>query len=117
MKTELQTKVDRSHLDDMANGTDDLENPSKRNNVVIWDLKEKAERGMPMEKSLSEEFFEKHMKLSDIEVMRAHRTTIATPSVCQTCHNLNQPRPIHVDLLRYTDKTNIFFGCQIYIYG
>ena len=104
---------------------EDLENRSKRNNIVIWGLKEGAEATHnSLEDFLRVEFFEKHMQLQNIEVMRAHRT-----NVNQRATEANTPtvRPIHIYLLRYSDKIQIlkvaanalkdnpFLDCQIFI--
>ena len=103
---------------------DDLENHSKRNNIVIWGLREDAEKEQDsLELFLAQDFFGNHMGVKGIEVMWAHCTNVkewpaATP----------KPQPIHVYLLRYTDKVKIlkaaakalkekaFFESQIYIF-
>ena len=104
---------------------DDLESRSKRNNVVIWGLKEGAEKDCgSVEEFLLDELFSKHMGLENIEVMRAHRTKINQAAANASA---SQPRPIHVYLLRYPDKGRIlkaatntlkdnpFYGSQIFI--
>ena len=56
---------------------EDLENRSKRNNIVVWGLKEGAEAAHnSLEDFLRVEFFERHMQLQNVEVMRAHRTNV-----------------------------------------
>ena len=73
---------------------EDLENRSKRNNIVIWGLKEGAEAAHNfLEDSLRVEFFEKHMQLQNIEVMRAHRTTVNQRA---SEANTSTVRPIHI---------------------
>ena len=128
---ELQDKAGKDEVRELQDKIDDLENRSKRNNFVIWSLREQSE-GKHIEKILEEEFFKKHMELNDIEVMRAHRTnTLPQRSRFHTGRsplNANsKPRPIHVYLLRYTDKIRVlrsaakklkgnkFKDCQIYI--
>ena len=82
-----------------------MENRSKRNNLVIWGLKEGAEKDCSsVEEFLKEELFNKHMGLENIEVMRAHRTKINQAAAKASAP---QPRPIHVYLLTYPDKERI----------
>jgi len=84
---------------------DDLENRSKRNNIVIWGLKEGVEGAYnSLEDFLRVELFEKHMQLHNIEVMRAHRTNVNQRA---TEANTSMVRPIHIYLLRYSDKVQI----------
>jgi len=84
---------------------DDLENRSKRNNIVIWDLKEGVEAAYnSLEDFLRVEFFEKHMQLHNIEVMGAHRTNVKQRA---TEANNSTVRAIHIYLLRYSDKVQI----------
>lgn len=105
-EAKLKTKADQSDLDILKSKMDDLENRSKRNNVVVWGVKEGCESDF----SSIEEFIEKelstnHMQLEEgIEVMRAHRTGVKRNS---SNSDTPKPRPIHVCLLRYTDKSYI----------
>ena len=57
-----------------------------------------------LEYFLRAEFFEKHMQLQNIEVMRAHRTNVKQQA---TEANTSTVRPIHIYLLRYSDKVQI----------
>ena len=105
MDNELSLKASREELASACKKMEDLENRSKRNNIVIWGLKEGAEATHnSLEDFLRVEFFEKHMQLQNIEVMRAHRT-----NVNQRATEANTPtvRPIHIYLLRYSDKIQI----------
>ena len=58
-----------------------------------------------MEEFVEVELLQRHMNLeSNIEVMRAHRSSFRrNPSENET----PKPRPVHVYLLRYTDKVNL----------
>ena len=58
-----------------------------------------------MENFIEVELLQRHMKLeTKIEVMRAHRSSFRrNPPENET----PKPRPIHVYLLRYTDKVNL----------
>ena len=105
IKSAIEEKASREEIDILNKKIDDLENRSKRNNVVIWGLKEGAEKDCSsVEKFLNEELFSKHMGLENIEVMRAHSTKI---NQAATSASAPQPRPIHVYLLRYPDKGRI----------
>ncbi|XP_027050333.1 uncharacterized protein LOC113677698 [Pocillopora damicornis] len=105
VKSALAEKANRKEIDALNKKIEDLENRSKRNNVVIWGLKEGAEKDCSsVEEFLEEELFSKHMGLDNIEVMRAHRTKINQAAASATAP---QSRPIHVYLLRYPDKGRI----------
>ena len=105
IKSALAEKANRKEIDTLNKKIDDLENRSKRNNVVIWGLNEGDEKDCNfVEEFLKEELFSKHMGLGNIEVMRTHRTKINQASASA---NAPQPRPIHVYLLRYPDKGRI----------
>ena len=70
IKSALAEKANRKDIDTLNKKIDDLENRSKRNNVVIWGLKEGAEKDCSsVEEFLREELFSKHMGLENIEVM------------------------------------------------
>ena len=105
IKSALADKASCKEINTLNRKIDDLENRSKRNNVVIWGLKEGAERDRSsVEEFLQDELFSKHMGLENIEVMRAHRTKINQAAASARAP---QPRPIHVYLLRYPDKGRI----------
>ena len=77
-----------------------------KNNVVIWGVPERTEKDfVSMEEFIEVELLQRHMKLErKIEVMRAQRSSFRrNPSENET----PKPRPIHVYLLRYTDKINL----------
>ena len=96
-EAKLKTKADQSDLDILKSKMDDLENRSKRNNVVVWGVKEGCESDFSsIEEFIEKELFTNHM----LEVMRAHRTGVKRNS---SNSDTPKPRPIHVCLLRYTD--------------
>lgn len=102
---ELTRKASREELASVYKKMEDLQNRSKRNNIVIWGLKEGAEAAHnSLEDFLRVEFFERHMQLQNIEVMRAHRTNVNQRA---TEANTSTVRPIHIYLLRYSDKVQI----------
>ena len=101
-KSALADKANRKEIDALNKKIDDLENRSKRYNVVIRSLKEGAEKDCgSVEEFLKEELFNKQMDLENMEVMRAHHTKINRADASTSAP---QPRPIHVYLLRYPDK-------------
>lgn len=78
-----------------------MENRSKRNNIVIWNIPEGAEKDSSCLELVNKIFYE-HMSLQEgIEVMRAHCTNNG-----KTQHrmHLNQDQFMTVYLLHYTDK-------------
>ena len=105
VNNELALKATREELASIHKKMEDLENRSKRNNIVLWGLKESVEAAHnSFESFLKVEFFEKHMQLQNIEVMRAHRTNVSQRG---TAENPSPARPIHIYLLRYSDKVQI----------
>ena len=97
IKSALADKANRKEIDALNEKLYDSENRSKRNNVVIWGLKEGAKKDCSsVEEFFKEELFSKHMG-----IMRAHRTKINQAAASASAP---QPRPIHVYLLRYPDK-------------
>ena len=78
-----------------------------------------------METLLKVGLFENHMEIQNIEIMRAHRTNVKQRGAM--ANGVENARPIHVYLLRYTDKVRIlkvaartlkdnqFHDCQIFI--
>ena len=105
-EAKLATKADQTEVDTLKSRLEDLENRSKRNNVVVWGVKEGYEKDFTsMEEFIEKELLVSHMQLEEgIEVMRAHRTRLKhNPSTSDT----PKSRPIHVCLLRYTDKVYI----------
>ena len=62
IKSALAEKGNRKEIDTLSRKIDDLENRSKRNNVVIWGLKEGAEKDCSaVEEFLQDELFSKHI--------------------------------------------------------
>ena len=103
VKSDIAEKASRMEFTKLEKRIDDLKNRSKRNNVVIWGLREDAEKEYDsLELFLAHNFFENHMGIKGIEVMRAHRTNVKEQAAAAA-----KPRPIHVYPLRYTDKAKI----------
>ena len=88
----------------LGNRIIDLQNRSRHNNIVIWNLPEGSEKDTSMVEFVKRSLLIDHMKLENaenIEIMRAHRT----PTVIR--RDASKPRPIHVYLLKYTDRQYI----------
>ena len=100
----IEEKADRIETAVLMRRIEDLENRSKRNNIVIWGVEEGSEGAYTsMEEFISVAIFQDLTNLErEVEVMRAHRTNIK-----QDANNPPKPRPIHVYLLRYTDRVFI----------
>ena len=62
VKDRLKKKADRAQVAEMTKKIDDLEKLSKRNNVVIWNVPEGAERVSTCE-ALTHHILVDHMKL------------------------------------------------------
>ena len=75
--SKLSLKADRTEVEVLKEKIDDLENRSKRNNVVIWGVPEGSKKDFAsMEECIEVELLQRHMKLErKIEVMRAHRSS------------------------------------------
>ena len=103
VKTSLAAKADQSLVDELVKRIDDLENRSKRNNIVIWNVPEDAGKQFFSCEALVKNIFFDFMGLDEnVEVMRAHRTTVQNRR-----GGAIRARPIHVALLRFTDKQYI----------
>ena len=106
VKATLSDKPDSACVATLERKLEDLENRSKRNNIVIWNIPEDAEKDSSCQDIVSN-ILSQHMKLEgDLEIMRAHRTNIRRQNIKE---NKASPlaRPVHVYLLRYTDKQYI----------
>ena len=105
VKDRLKKKADQAQVAEMAKKIDDLEKLSKRNNVIIWNVPEGAERDSTCE-ALTHHILVDNMKLEgNLEVMRAHCTCVRNR--WNTRGGAELPRPIHVYLLRFTNRQHI----------
>jgi len=76
MKENLSDKGVSARVAALEKKLDDLENRSKRNNIVIWNIPEGAEKDSSRQKIVSI-ILSVHMQLKgDLEIMHAHRTNI-----------------------------------------
>ncbi|KAL9963744.1 hypothetical protein ACROYT_G027278 [Oculina patagonica] len=105
LKEDVESKADKARLQILENEVEELRNRSRRNNLVFYNIPEKAEGQNCVE--FIQNFIANHMGLESIcgyvEIERAHRT----PTNPASRYNKKQPRPIHVALLRYTDKMKV----------
>ena len=102
VKQTLQKKADLVQVELLEKKLEEMENRSKRNNIVIWNIPEGAEKDSSC-LALVTSILTEHMGLEEIEVMRAHRTNIKQrPTSGATLR-----RPVHVYLLKYTAKEYI----------
>ena len=104
VKQDVETKVDKAHILELENRITDLQNRSRRNNIVFWNVPEGSEKNTFMVEFVKRSLLIDHMKLDgaeNIEIMRAHRTPTAIR------RDASKPRPIHVYLLKYTDRQYI----------
>lgn len=105
VKTDLDLKADNATVEVLKDEIEELQNRSRRNNLVFYNIPEKAEGGDCI--SFIQDFIMQHMGLETlcgyVELERAHRTPSKTPSVAEK----GRPRPMHVAFLRYTDKMKV----------
>ena len=124
VKQDVETKADKAHVLELENRITDLQNRSRRNNIVIWNVPKGSEKDIFMVEFVKRSLLIDHMKLEgveNIEIMRAHRTPTAIR------RDAPKPRPIHVYLLKCTDrqyvlanagkclKENQYDGSSLYI--
>ena len=100
VKQDVETKADKARVLELESKITDLQNRSRHNNIVIWNVPEGSEKDAFMVEFVKRS----HMKLEgaeNIEIMRAHHT----PTTIR--RDASKPHPIHVYLLKYTDKQYI----------
>ena len=129
LKATVEEKVEKGVFqkfqEDVNRKIDDLTNRSMRNNMVFWNIPEKAEAGIGC-KTLLYNILERQFELEyarDIVIERAHRTKIILED-----GSIMNPRLIHAKLLNWEDKefllkigpsrlkrNNYGFGVKIYV--
>ena len=91
MKGKLEEKAEKDMLKDLEREVEDLRNRSRRNNLVFYNIPEKAEGQDCV--AFIKGFINTHMGLEalcgDVEIERAHRTPTKVP-VNRTTRNLDQ---------------------------
>ena len=109
LKEKLEKALSSEEVNKMKVKMVDLENRNKRQNMVLWNVLEGNEDG----KSCSEfvtNFLKNHVKVTNadsIEIQHAYRSPLLKPN-----NGDQKPRPIHVNLLRYTDWQHILQEAQ-----
>ena len=109
MKTVKETLVkeaDVVQVELLEKKLEEMENRSKRNNIVIWNIPEGVEKDSSC-LALVTSILTEHMGLEEIEVMRAHRTRANIKQRQNFTSGAPLTRPVHVYLLRYTAKEYI----------
>ena len=105
IKQDLEKKAEKEKLEELENEVEELRNRSRRNNLVFYNVPEKAEGKDCAE--FIQDFIAAHMGLETlcghVEIERAHRT----PARRAKSSDKKKPRPIHVAFLRYTDKAKV----------
>lgn len=114
-----------SEIEMLINKIDDLENRSRRCNLVIFGVPEKAENNPWSCIDFVKTFISNFLKLPNADrvvIQRAHRTPTGPPQ-----SDSSKTRPIHVAFLRYEDreavrvqaiktlKTQTFQGKKIFV--
>ena len=106
LQTQVNGKADVSVVKELSKDVydklDDLENRSKRNNLVFWNVLEKLENQIGCSQ-LIENLLAKHMKIDHLEevvIERAHRSG-KTKKIQDGSEN---PGPIHVKFMNWSDK-------------
>ena len=90
VKHNLAAKADQSCVDELAKKIDDLENCSKQNNIVIWNVPEESEKEFSSCEALVKNILYNFMGLDeDVEVTRAHRTAIDVLGLVSTCFKVD----------------------------
>ena len=103
MKKKVESKADEARVFKLECALIDLQNRSRRNNIVFWNVPEGSEKDVSMIEFVKN-LLQEHMGLDEvgeIEIMRARRT----PTTIRK--DASKPRPIHVYLLRYSDRQYI----------
>ena len=105
IKQDLEKNAEKEKLEELENEVQELRNRSRRNNLVFYNVPEKAEGQECAE--FIQDLIATHMGLEilcgHVETERAHRT----PTRRAKNSHKKKPRPIHVAFLRYTDKVKI----------
>ena len=114
LKENIEKTAQKEHLQLLEEEVEDLRNRSRRNNLVFYNIPERAEGQNCTE--FIQNFIASHMALEtlcgQVEIERAHRTPTYAAK-----HNMRKPRPIHVAFLRYTDKAKVLANAAARLKG
>lgn len=103
--TSYTAKVDdlQAQVNGLIRKIDDLENRSRRNNIIIFGVKEsRGEPQQSLEEQVTKNIFEDLLKIPDVAIERIHR--IGRPAE-------NKCRPVIIKLVDGRDKAKIFKNC------
>ena len=103
-----KVKADLEYVNELRRNVVDLVNRSKQNNVILHGIPEGEElsNGSQDCVTYARDFLATHLNMREVEIERAHRT----PRVHRPTGNegsRSRPRPIHIKLLRFTDREAI----------
>ena len=105
IKQDLEKKAEKEKPEELENEVEELRNRLRRNNLVFYNVPEKAEEQDCAE--FIQDFIATHMGVETIcghvEIECAHRT----PTRWAKNSDKKKPRPLHVALLWYTDIVKI----------
>ena len=99
-------KADVAYANELKEAIVDLVNRNKRNNVVLHGVPEGEEGDTHDCVDYVGTFFSTHLQAPNVEIERAHRT----PMGKRKHQSQERPRPIHVKLLRFTDREKLLRG-------
>ena len=107
--TDLEKEVQRLKVDnnDLSQKLDDLENRSRRNNLVFYGIPEKAD--LPTLSIMNEVFDFVGIQQKDLGIERCHRTPSHTTSSRQELEN--KPRMIHICFASFQMKEVVRQEC------
>jgi len=103
MKKKVESKADEARVLKLESTLIDLQNRSRHNNIVFWNVPEGSEKDVSMIEFVKN-LLQEQMGLDEageIKIMRVHHT----PTTIRK--DASKPRPIHVYLLRYSDRQYI----------
>ena len=106
VKDTLRNKADSARVVILERKLDDLENRSKRNNIVTWNIPEGTEKDSSCQ-AIVNNILSHHMQLKgNLAIIRAHRTNIRRQNTTEDGAS-PLPRSVHMYLL-LTQISSIF---------
>lgn len=98
-------KASIEYANELRKSVVDLVNRSKRNNIVLHGIPEGVEGETHDCSEYARTFFASNLNVSDVDIERAHRSPSGKRRQMEGQNT--RPRPIHVKLLRFTDREKI----------
>ncbi|KAH8030573.1 hypothetical protein HPB51_009634 [Rhipicephalus microplus] len=100
---ELHVSTMKSAITSKAEKVDDLENRSRRNNIIIHGVSEPQDETLPsLTSRITDDFFKGKLDLNVTGIERCHRLGSKRP---------NKTRPVIVKLIDYREKLEILRNC------